>query len=422
MYGASCNGITIDKAIQLEKKSTGIYAGSTYFMASADGKNPVLLNPDSRVLAYPCFALAADGKVVEVASADAALPAGPAIDIDGRRNLIVNMTDRTWSWERITTQNSMPDSEVAGYKTKAFIARDGSTKTWMVEFLHWDGGNSTPKLGSPMVESATGSGSAGSGGYAAAKFPSSWDDFAALNMAYETTELGGQLVGSNAHGRVYSLSELLSGNPMAGIGINRYEPLPDDWTAGNVITDAIGNEITIEYIDNTADSTFSGNNAADEEAHPMLTMQVQGICPYGWHIANASDWLDIAYAASKASAGHTYPISESNVTYKQLTTSKEGIENFAPWLRNNKYWNKGAISDGSDEFGFEYYPLGFRYMTQGYQCYGTRAQTWVPIFFNDKKGYRINVIINNDVKYAELVQIDNGQAIMPFRCVKNYKK
>ena len=27
----------------------------------------------------------------------------------------------------------MPDSEVSKYKTKAFIARDGSMKVWMVE-------------------------------------------------------------------------------------------------------------------------------------------------------------------------------------------------------------------------------------------------------------------------------------------------
>lgn len=427
MYGASCNGLTIDKAIQLEKKNTGIYAGATYFMAADNGKNPILLNRDSRVLAYPCFALAADGTVVEVASADAALPAGPAIDIDGRRNLTVNMTDRTWSWERITTQNCMPDSEVAGYKTKAFIARDGSMKTWMIEFLRWDGGNTTPKLGSPMVESATGIGSTGNGGYAAADFPSSWDDFSSLNMAWETTEIGGQLVGSNTHGRLYSLSEILTGNPMAGIGIARYEKIPEEWQAGNVITDAVGNEVMLEYLDCTVATTFSTDSRADEASYPTLTMQVQGICPYGWHIANAADWLDIAYAVSQASEGHTYPVSESNLNYKNFTTAKVGIDNLATWLRNEKYWVGGDISDGSDEFGFEYYPLGWRYMTQGFQYYGSRAQCWVPLFRLDAKngpckGYRINVILGNTVKYAELTQIDNGQAIMPFRCVKNYKK
>ena len=434
MYGASCNGLAVENAIQLEKKSTGIYTGETYFMASADGKNPVILNPDSRILAYPCFALAADGTIVEIASADAALPAGPAIDVDGLRNLTVNMTERTWSWVRITVQNCMPDSELANYKTKSFIARDGSMKTWMVEFVRWDGGDIRPKLGSPMVATATGAGAAGTGGYTAANFPSSWDDASKLNMAYETTEIGGQLTGTNEHGRIYSLTEILSGKPMAGIGINRYEPIPDGWTAGCEVVDAVGDRYTIEYVDHTKAGTFSGNNAADEEAHPTLKMQIQGICPYGWHVANATDWLDIAYAASKASAGHTFAIDESKVTYKQFTTvsgstssgdtpnAPRGIGNFAAWLRNKQYWTAGNISDGADEFGFEYYPLGWRYMTQGFQCAGTRAQVWVPLFYNDKAGFRVNVIINNLVTSAELTNLDNGQAIAPFRCVKNYKK
>ena len=60
-------------------------------------------------------------------------------------------------------------------------------------------------------------------------------------------------------------------------------------------------------------------------------------------------------------------------------------------------------------------------MTQGYQCYGVRAQVWVPLFFSDKALYRINVILDNTVTYAEMTNIYNGQAIIPFRCVKNYK-
>ncbi len=434
MYGESCNGLAIGNAIQLEKRSTGIYTGESYFMTADEGRNPVMLNPDSRNLVYPCFALAADGSVVEVASADAALPAGPAIDIDGRRKITVNMTERKWSWERITVQNCMPDEELAKYKTKSFIARDGSMKTWMIEFVRWDGGDIRPKLGSPMVATATGAGAAGTGGYAAANFPSSWDDASKLNMAYETTEIGGQLVGTNEHGRIYAFSEIITGNPTAGVGIARYEPLPSGYTEGCEIIDAVGDRYIIEHLDHKKADTFSGDNAADEEAHPTLKMQIQGICPYGWHIANTADWLDIAYAASKASAGHTFPISESKVTYKQFSTvsgstssgdvpdAPRGIGNFGAWLRNNKYWTAGNISDGADEFGFEYYPLGWRYMTQGFQCAGTRAQVWIPLFYSDAATFRVNVLINNAVTSAEMANFDNGQAIAPFRCVKNYKK
>ena len=44
-----------------------------------------------------------------------------------------------------------------------------------------------------------------------------------------------------------------------------------------------------------------------------------------------------------------------------------------------------------------------------------------PALHPDKALYRINVILDNTVTYAEMTNIDNGQAIMPFRCVKNYK-
>lgn len=431
IYGASCNGLEIKDAIQLTKSGDGIYITDTYFMAADGGKNPILINPDSRILVYPCFALAADGTVAEIAAEGAALPAGPVIDVDGRRKITVDMNARTWTWSRITVQNCMPDEELAKYKTKSFIARDGSMKTWMVEFVRWDGGDITPKLGSSMVMTATGAGNAGTGGYSKDVFPASWDDAARLNMAYENKEIGGQLEGTSEFGRIYSLNEILTGTPQAGIGYARNEKLPSAYDAGNTVIDALGDSYVIEYVKN---ANLTGDNAADEAAHPTLKIQIQGICPYGWHIANTADWLDIVYAASKASAGHTYPVQEDQVTYKQFTTtsgstqkedtpvSPRGIGNVAAWLRNSQWPGDPCVSDGAEEFGFGYYPLGFRYMTQGYQCAGTRAQTVVPLFFSDAALYRVNVIINNRVTSAEMASIDNGQAILPFRCVKNYKK
>ena len=433
MYGASAAGLAIDRSIQMTKSEKGIYTVRGYFRNSPDGRNAVLFNKDSRELSYPCYALAKDGRVVTLNSASTSLPEGPEIDVDGLRSLTVNFNDNVWTWDRITVSNCLPDSEVSKYRTKSFIARDGSMKVWMIENLRWNGGDITPKLGSPMVPTATGVGSAGTGGYAAANFPSAWDDAVKLNMAYESTEIGGQLQGSDEYGRIYAFSELVTGTPTNGVGLARYEPLPDGWTEGCEITDAVGDTYTIEYINHKTKGVLTGDNDADEQTHPTLKMQIQGICPYGWHIANASDWLDIAYAACKASSGHTFPMQEDQVTYKQFTTvsgtatvnnpvSPRGIGNFAPWLRNKKYWPGGNISDGSDEFGFEYYPLGWRYMTQGYQCYGTRAQQWVPLFYSGTAPFRINVILCNTVTYAEMTNVDNGQAILPVRCVKNYKK
>ena len=303
-------------------------------------------------------------------------------------------------------------------------------KVWMTEFFRWDGGDITPKLGSPMIPTATGANNAGSGGYAADAFPTSWND-PKMNMDYECTEIGGKLVGTSERGRIYAFSEMVTGIPTNGVGYARKEPLPTGWTAGCKVTDAIGDEYVIEYLNNKEAGTFTGDNAADEKAHPTLKMQIQGICPYGWQIANTADWLDIAYAACKASAGSEFPMQEDQITYKQFSTvtgkvtpgqavSPRGIGNLAPWLRNSE-WKSGNIAKGADEFGFGYYPLGWRYMTQGYQCAGSRAQTWVPLFFNDKSLYRVNVLINNTVTFVEITNIDNGQAIVPFRCVKNYK-
>lgn len=425
MYGAS-TGLTIEKSLQMNKVEKGVYSAKAYFVKSSDGHNAIIFNRDSRTLAYPCYALGGNGEVIPVESSSSALPAGPEIDIDGLRSLSVNFNDLTWKWERVTTPNCMPDSEVSKYKTKAFIARDGSMKVWMVENMRWNGGGITPKLGSPMVPVPY---NKATGGYPAESFPSSWDD-PKLNMAYECTEIGGQLEGTDEYGRIYAFSEILTGIPTNGIGFARREKLPVGWTDGCEITDAVGDKYVIEYINHTKAGTFSGDNSADEQTHPTLKMQIQGICPYGWHIANTSDWLDIAYAACKASAGHTYPIREDQVTYKHLSNVNgkttglppRGIENLAPWLRNKKHWASKVISDGADDFGFESFPLGLRYMTQGYQGYKNHIQQWIPLFFSDTAPFRLMMLWDNNTTCAEITNIDNGQAIQSFRCVKNYKQ
>ena len=70
-------------------------------------------------------------------------------------------------------------------------------------------------------------------------------------------------------------------------------------------------------------------------------------------------------------------------------------------------------------------------MTTGFNYYGLRVQAWVPfpmVSSGLSKGYttgagtRVNVIIGgtNTATYAELTNLDCGQAICPVRCVKNY--
>lgn len=153
MYGASADALAVGDAYELTRKAAGEYTGTLYFLRSADGGNPVLLNKNGRTVSYPCYALTKEGTVAEIPTAETQLPAGPDIDIDGVRRFTVDFNAMTWSWERVTTPNCMPDTEVAAYPTKAYVMRDGGTKTWMTVGLHWAGDATIGryKLGSGLV-------------------------------------------------------------------------------------------------------------------------------------------------------------------------------------------------------------------------------------------------------------------------------
>ncbi len=424
VYGASVADIEIAKSLQMTKIAVGVYTLKTFFNESEN--NAILINKGSRELTYPCWALAADGKVVVLESATTTYTA-PTIEANGVRTLTVNFNDLTWSWERETNQYAMPDSELSKYPTKSYIARDGSMKTWMVKHMAWDGGDISPKLGSGMAKNAF-SGTSNVTGYAAANFPKSWND-PNMNPAFETIESGmGTVETYSDDGRVYAFHEVLGYEARFGIGYARYETSP--WIVGEKYTDARGTTYTIaEVSPKTAD--YSGDDAADEAKFPMLKVQAQGICPYGWHVANAADWVDLFYAMSQASktGTHSYPVAEADCTYKQAVV---GVPNMAAWLRNTKDWNGNTVVDeGADEFGFNYFPLGVRYMTQGFQWWTLRAQVWVAMPMPGAKandGYpnagagRINVVrSDHDGTTAAMTNMDIGQGIMTFRCVKNYK-
>ena len=426
VYGASVADIAIEKALQMDKtEKNGVFTLTTFFNESAN--NAVVINKDSRELTYPCFALAAEGKVVKLENKDTKWT-GPAIEANGVRTLTIDFNALTWSWERVTNQYAMPDELIKDYPTKEYIARDGSKKVWMVKHMAWDGGNINPKLGSGMVKHEA-AGASGSGGYAAADFPATWNA-STLNSAWETKESG--LVTLDTYsddGRVYAYHEMLGYEARFGIGYARYETGP--WLIGEKYTDARGITFTIAEAPLKAQiDKYTGDNAKDEELYPMLRVQAQGICPYGWHVANAADWLDLFYAMSQASktGTHTYPVAEADCTYKQMING--GVPNINGWLRNTKDWGDQYVDEGADEFGFQYYPLGFRYMTQGFQCWSMRAQLWVPLPMAGSKpadypsagGGRINVVIkNNKTMTTALANLDIGQAVCPFRCVKNYK-
>ena len=426
VYGESAGDITATAAIQMEKTQTeGVYTLKNFFCEGA--KNDIIINLNAREVVYPCWALAADGKVVVLESAATTYTA-PVIEANGIRQLTVNFNDLTWSWERITTQYAMPDSELPNYPTKSFIARDGSMKTWMIRHMAWDGGDINPKLGSGMVKH-TGNGTAGTGGYAAADFPRTWNDTERLNPAFETKESGlGTLETYSDDGRIYTYHEMLGYEARFGIGYARYENGP--WVLGEKYTDARGTTYVFEVVSKTA-ADYTGDNAADEAKYPIFKVQAQGICPFGWHVANASDWLDLFYAMSQATItmGETrYPVKAEDCTYKMFITGG-GIPNSNGWLRYTKDWGTEYSADNADAFGFNYYPIGYRYMTQGFQNWSQRVMSFVPLPMAganssapNSAGGRYNVINKTNAAHcASLANIDIGQAVFPFRCVKNYK-
>ena len=71
----------------MTKESEDIYSVKAYFMNAKAGANTVMFNQDSRVLSYPCYALAKDGSVTTIESAASAMPvAGDlSINTDSRR-------------------------------------------------------------------------------------------------------------------------------------------------------------------------------------------------------------------------------------------------------------------------------------------------------------------------------------------------
>ena len=421
LYGPSAGDIAIKDAVQMEKTETnGVFVLTNFFCEET--KNEVLINKNSRELTYPCYALAANGKVAVLESASTAYTA-PTIEANGLRALTVNFNDLTWSWERITTQYAMPDSELPNYPTKAYIARDGSMKVWMIRHMAWDGGDINPKLGSGMVKNPGNAAAGGTGGYAAADFPRTWNDTERLNPAFETKESGlGNLETYSDDGRIYTYEARF------GIGYARYENGP--WVLGEKYTDARGTTYTFEVVSKTA-ADYTGDNATDEAKYPIFNVQAQGICPYGWHVANAADWLDLFYAMSQATItmGETkYPVKAEDCTFKQFITGG-GIPNSNGWLRYTKDWGTDYSADNADAFGFNYYPIGYRYMTQGFQNWSQRVMSFVPLPMAganssapNSSGGRYNVINKTNAAHcANLANIDIGQAVFPFRCVKNYK-
>ena len=431
MYGGSV-GETRENAVSMTKVSEGIYTVQGFFFETEG--NVVCFNKNTRSESYPVYYLAAGGSVAT--SSEAVAASDLDIEANGVRTLTVDFNEMTWSWERKNTVGtSMPDSELALYPTKAYITQSGTFKTWMTVSLHWNGGDKVGqiKLGSGLV------GGHQTGGYGSDNKTTPYD---VRNPAYDTVENGGMIEElmaddgqtlASKYGRLYSTYEMITGQPNGALNDAYYRPSPYG-EPGATLVDAAGGTYTVENILTGALLNYDASPAGDAKAetdHPNLKMQIQGICPYGWHIANMQDWKDLIYAASVASQGSEYEVPVSAASYRAMGGGT--IANFASILYDqawNSYTTGTKISSRAEAFGFNMFIQGWRLYATGYD-YGATDETprfyeVIPVLgqYTSSKSAFWRVYVTGkgaDMTVNDGFDIGNGSG-SALRCVKNYKQ
>ena len=326
------------------------------------------------------------------------------VDVAGLRIVTLNLNEKTYSIERITTPNCLPDSEVAKYATSTYTA-NGRTKVWMRAGLDWNGGENIGgiKLGSRMVSDAN-----NVGGYT-----SNVSSYETVRVSdYDEVESGGKAQGevemSAKYGRIYTLTEFLTGTPKAAVELAR---LLTDWPAqyrpGSTFVDAVGNDIPVSSVKSLA--------SADFENTQSLSMQIQGICPYGWHVANVQDFYDMLCAAAAAKGVTPNPLS-----------AMIGKWSVPDVLRSAEGWSAAPTRHAAaDAFGFDFFPQGRRLFKSGYQYYASRGEMFICHPGGLSSGvyqcWRINALTNNAADLTVSTTYNIGDCSASFRCVKNYE-
>ena len=326
------------------------------------------------------------------------------VDVAGLRIVTLNLNEKTYSIERITTPNCLPDSEVAKYATSTYTA-NGRTKVWMRAGLDRNGGENIGgiKLGSRMVSDAN-----NVGGYT-----SNLSSYETVRVSdYDEVESGGKAQGevemSAKYGRIYTLTEFLTGTPKAAVELAR---LLTDWPAeyrpGSTFVDAVGNDIPVSSVKSLA--------SADFENTPSLSMQIQGICPYGWHVANVQDFYDMLCAAAAAKGVTPNPLS-----------AMIGKWSVPDVLRSAEGWSAAPTRHAAaDAFGFDFFPQGRRLFKSGYQYYASRGEMFICHPGGLSSGvyqcWRINALTNNAADLTVSTTYNIGDCSASFRCVKNYE-
>lgn len=424
-------------AVQMTKESEGIYSFKGFIFDA--GTNVVCLNKDTRSEAYPVFYLKNDGTIGSsdkaVTTSDLVVPA------NGIYTLLADFNTMTWKIDRVVKVSScMPDSELPNYPVKDYPTEDGGFKTWMTVSLHWDGG---PNTGTYKIGTGLAPGH-GMGAYPIVSTTSA----IVRSPENETVENGGSIVEllckdgngtmASRFGRLYTQTEMITGAARGGLEIAQWINFPQG-EPGEEYVDDVGKEMTLECVPVAKLVSYEASHAGDleaEEEHPTLKIQIQGICPFGWHIANMQDWKDLIYATSVAKASD-YPVDAANACYNKIASVLK-IPNAAAllygtdWEANTTLGTKPAMSTAAADFGWNMFPTGWRLISSGW-AYGPDDNTSKPGFMAsiplmaDSNGdgarhrsWRVVVTGQGAIlQFAATHVVGEGSATA-LRCVKNY--
>ena len=437
LFGASAD-VDRANAVQMTKVSDGVYTFKGFIFNA--GTNVVCLNMGTRSEVYPVYYLKNDGTI---GSSDAAVTTSDlVVPANGIYMLTADFNAMTWTMNPVVkVSGCMPDSELPNYPTKDYPTEAGGVKTWMTVSLHWDGGagTGTYKIGTGL---AAGS---GTGAYPIASTTTP----IVRDPANETQENGGNLVEltckdnasvtmASRYGRLYTQTEMITGAAKGGLELAQWINFPQG-EPGETYVDDAGLEMTLACVPAAKLITYEATHAGDLQAeaeNPTLKIQIQGICPFGWHIANMQDWKDLIYAMSAVNAAD-YPVAAVNATYNKIASVLK-IPNAAAllygsaWQAQTTLGTAPAMSTEAATFGWNMFPTGWRLISGGWQ-YGPDDSTKKPGFMaaiplmSDSNGdgarhrtWRVVVTGQGSILTFAATHVVGEGSATAVRCVKNY--
>ena len=145
------------------------------------------------------------------------------------------------------------------------------------------------------------------------------------------------------------------------------------------------------------------NGASSSTSVPS---NVQGICPNGWHVPSASEWLilsDYVSALNECQCGH-----RSEFIAKALSSA-------TGWYGNTQYCSPGYSPMYNNASGFSALPASY-YYGGGYGAVGTEAWFWSSTGYENNVAYYRNIFA--DEAFFQEAAISNYVA-SSVRCLKD---